>query len=237
MPTTSAHSATRRRCEQQLEHLAALPAETPLSAVRPIGEDQSRFTLHLGRVRLGPIHAKDLPDLPLGTPLDAPTRAHLAAALEREAARTDALALLRTRARSSRDLLSRLARKGHDQAAAGEALERLARVGLIDDGAFAADRAGVLADSGTIGPRAAEAKLRALGIEGQIASAAIREAFAETDLLAQATEAACRRARTMPQSLDDQTRRRRLASFLARRGYDHDICREAVKVALAGETD
>ncbi len=239
MHTAIKQSAARRRCQEQLERLDALPAETLVSAVKPMGEDHSRFSVHLGRVRLGPLHVKDLDSftLTIGSPLDEITRSKLAEALAREAARADALALLRTRARSSRDLLHRLARKGHDRVASAEALERLARVGLIDDAAFATDRAAVFADSGTIGPRAAESKLRALGIEGPVATAAVREAYADCDLLAQATEAAHRRLKTFHPDLDEQTCTRRLYSFLARRGYDHGICRQATKAALAGETD
>lgn len=239
MPAASRQSAARRRCVEQLARLGALPADAPVSAVKPFGDDPARFAIHLGRVRLGPVHAADLDalDLVVGSPLDAPARLRLAGALAREAARADALALLRTRSRSKRDLLDRLALKGHDRTPAREALDRLERVGLLDDAALARDRAAVIAESGRAGPRAAEVKLRALGIDPAAASGAVGDAYAGIDTLAQATEAAHRRARTFGPDLDRPTRQRRLYGFLARRGYDHDTCRKATEAALTGLED
>ena len=236
MPPRTAQSAARRRCEEQLARLDALPLDAKVNAIRPMGDDQSRLTVRVGRARFGPVHAVDRDGLGLspGASLDAAARGRLADALAREAARADALRLLGTRSRSRRDLLHRLTQKGHDRGSAGSALDRLERVGLSDDESPARDRATGLADSGRAGPRAAEGKLRAIGIDGPTAAAAVREAYAQTDLLAQATEAAHRRARTFPTALDRPTRQRRLFGFLARRGYDHDTCRRAAQAALGG---
>jgi regulatory protein len=158
--------------------------------------------------------------------------ARLAAALAREAARTDALRLLRARARAAQDLISRLVHKGHARADAAAAVERLGRAGLIDDEALARDRAERLAAGARLGPRAAQVKLRALGLGGGVSAEAVSDAFRGVDLLAQATEAARRRAASLRASVDEQTLRRRLFGYLARRGYDHDTCRQAVEQAL-----
>ncbi|MCC7387667.1 MAG: RecX family transcriptional regulator [Phycisphaerales bacterium] len=232
-------SATRRRCEEQLARLEELPADAAVTALRPVGEDDPRVVVRVGKWRFGPLHAADRDTLGLtvGDRLDAPARARLGAALSREAARTDALALLRTRSRSRRDLLHRLALKGHPLDDATAALDRLARVGLLDDGSLARDRAGVMADSGRTGPRAAEVKLRSLGIAGPVAAEAVRDAYAGADLLEQATELAHKRARSFGASLDREARQRRLYGYLARRGYDHDICRRATEAALGRPND
>jgi len=237
MPTKSSQSATVRRLLQQRERLEELPADEPVRGIRPMGEDQTRFSIKIARNSFGPVHAKDLGALAveIGDPLDEPTRGRLLDALAREAARGDALRLLRTRARAKRDLLFRLSRKGHDRTAAAEALERLAAVGLIDDEAFAENRAGSLARAGGAGPRLAENKLRAQGVDGTLAGKAVREAFAEVDLLERATAAAHKRARSLSPNLDAETRRRRLYGFLARRGYDHGVCMRATNAALAHE--
>lgn len=241
MPSKSSQSATVRRLLQQRERLEQLPPDEPVRGVRPMGNDQTRFAIKIARNAFGPVHAKDLGALgvEIGQPLDEPARERLLDALAREAARGDALRLLRTRARAKRDLLFRLSRKGHDKAAAAEALERLAAVGLIDDEAFAETRAGSLARAGGAGPRLAENKLRAQGVDGTLAGKAVREAFAEVDLLERATAAAHKRARALSPTLDAETRRRRLYGFLARRGYDHGTCMRATDAALAddGRTD
>lgn len=232
-------SATRRRCEEQLERLGTLPAGARVTALRPVGEDRSRLVVRVGKLRFGPVHSVDHDGLGLavGGGLDPGTRAGLASAISREAARSDALLLLRTRSRSRRDLLHRLALKGHPRSDACAALDRLARVGLLDDDSLARDRAGVMADSGKAGPRAAEVKLRSLGIDGSVASRAVREAYAGVDLADQAMDLAVRRARSYGPSLDRAARQRRLFGYLARRGYDHDICRRATEAALGGLDD
>jgi regulatory protein len=212
----------------------ALDEGERIRSVRPEGGDQNRFRVRIGRAAFGPVHAADIDALGLsaGDALDGQTRDGLAEAMAREAARSEALRLLRTRARSRGDLARRLARKGHDRQAAAAALDRLARVGLIDDAALAADRAEALASRGRAGPRAAEQRLRASGIEQPIAARAVRAAYEGVDLQEHAAEAARKRARTLSDRLDPATRRRRLYGFLARRGYDHETCAHAVEQAL-----
>ncbi|QKK08877.1 MAG: hypothetical protein HND58_12395 [Planctomycetota bacterium] len=65
-----------------------------------MGDDQTRFAIKIARNAFGPVHAKDLAALgaEIGRPLDEPARERLLDALAREAARGDALRLLRTRA-------------------------------------------------------------------------------------------------------------------------------------------
>ncbi len=244
MRSTSPHSAAVRRLHEQRERLDELPLDEPVRAVRAVGDgrsasggDQTRFAVKIARRSFGPVHAKDLDTLGIvvGKPLSRDARARLADALAREAARSDALRLLSTRARAARDLLNRLARKGHDPTPAAEALERLAAVGLIDDEAFAETRALSLVRAKAAGPRAAEHKLRAQGIDPTLAGNAVREAFAEVDLLERATAAARKRARALPPTLDEPTRRRRLYGFLARRGYDHATSMNATTAALADD--
>lgn len=231
-----AQSATVRRLREQLDRLETLEPDAPVRSLRPAGEDQSRFSVRVGRHSFGPVHAHDLDALAIdvGTPLDAPARERLARAMAREAARADALRLLRTRSRSRRDMVNRLGRKGHQRDTAAEAIDRLAAVGLIDDEAFARDRAASIAARGSAGPRAAEHKLRALGVDAALAARAVREAFEGSDLDERAADAARRRARSLGDRLDPETRRRRLYGFLARRGYDHQTCMRAVADALGG---
>jgi regulatory protein len=239
MPSRPTKSAAAQRLETQLERLGDLPADTPVSAVRPMGEDATRFLVRFGRAQFGPVHGEDVHALGLvvGAAAEREARERLAAALAREAARSDALRLLRARARAKQDLIGRLLKKGHQRVHAAAAVERLERAGLIDDAALARHRAERLVEAGRVGPRGAEAKLRGAGLSQPVTSEAVTGAFAGVDLLEQATAAATRRARSMGAGLDDATRRRRLFGFLARRGYDHETCRRAVERALGASSD
>ncbi|MDQ7013533.1 MAG: regulatory protein RecX [Planctomycetota bacterium] len=237
MRSTSPHSAAVRRLQEQRERLDELPIDEPVRGVRAVGDDQTRFAIKVANRSFGPVHAKDLDTLGVvvGKPLSQDARGRLEDALAREAARGDALRLLGTRARAARDLLNRLARKGHDPTPAAEALDRLAAVGLINDEGLAETRAQALARAKAAGPRAAEHKLRAQGIDSALAGKAVREAFADIDLVERATAAARKRARALSPTLDEPTRRRRLYGFLARRGYDHPTCMKATTAALADD--
>lgn len=244
MRTTDTRSAAVRRLHQQRERLDALPEGEPVRGAAPVGQgraagggDPTRFAVKIARHSFGPVHAKDLDALGIvvGQPLDHAARRRLADALAREAARGEALRLLGTKARAARDLRNRLARKGHDPTPAAEAIDRLAAVGLVDDEALAETRAQALARADAAGPRAAEHKLRAQGIDARVAGAAVAEAFERVDLVERAAAAARKRARALPPTLDQPTRRRRLYGFLARRGYDHPTCMHATDAALADE--
>lgn len=225
--------------DEQLARLEALPPGAAITALKPTGEDGIRFTIRVGKVQVGPIHADDVRELGLriGLPLAGPVASGLGDALAREAARADALRLLRARPRSKRDLVRRLGLKGHDRIHAAATADRLERAGLLDDAALAEERAQTLADSGRAAPRVAEVKLRALGLESPVATKAVREAYQGLDLLQQATEAARKRLRGLGPGLDDDTRRRRLWGYLARRGYDHEICRRALDAVLGQQTE
>lgn len=231
----SPKSAARQRVERQLERLAELPADATIASLVPRDEDPNRLTIRIGRFAVGPVHAQDAETLGLApeSPLDADLRSRLAEALAREAARADALRMLRARARAKHDLIRRLCRKGHERAHAAAAAERLERVGLIDDEALARDRAEQLAAANRLGPRAAESRLRTMGIDAPTSARAVTGAYEDVDLLDQAAEAARKRLRSMGSRLDPETRTRRLFGFLARRGYDHEICRLAIARALA----
>lgn len=227
-------SATRRRLEAQLERLGTLGPDACVASLRPLAEDSTRFNVRIGRVQVGPVHAEDIEALGLavGAPASGGLLERLGAALAREAARTDALRLLRARARTRHDLIGRLMRKGHDRADAASAVDRLARVGLVDDASLARDRAERLASGARLGPRGAEARLRTMGLGAALSAEAVAGAYAGVDLLEQATSTARKRAASLSPDLDDRTRRARLFGFLARRGYDHETCRGAVERAL-----
>ncbi|MGN6501312.1 MAG: regulatory protein RecX [Pseudolysinimonas sp.] len=111
-------------------------------------------------------------------------------------------------------------------------IERLERVGLIDDIALAQNLVGVLQERKGLGRTAIASELT----RRLLSPAAIEYALelVETgDELARARELAVKRAAQLA-SYDRETAERRLAGYLARRGYSGSTVRAAVQHALAG---
>ncbi len=147
-----------------------------------------------------------------------------------EAAREAALKLLERQRRTRVDLERRLADKGFTPAAVAAALDRLVRVGLVDDAEFA--RAFL---AGRWGRRPAgwqrlRQELRAKGV-GDEAIEAARAVVAQreggVDELSTATRLVAQARRRMA-GLEPQKQRQRLYALLARRGYDGDLIRRVL---------
>jgi SOS response regulatory protein OraA/RecX len=121
-----------------------------------------------------------------------------------DAAHAAALRLLTTRARTRAELRQRLEQRGFEPAAVAETLERLERVGLVDDAALAAAVAEGRAERGLDAPAIA-AELRDRGVDPAVAD--------------QAAEARLAQLAGLPAP----TQLRRLAAYLTRRGYPPDL--------------
>lgn len=133
--------------------------------------------------------------------------------------RDEALAVatraLARREYSARELRERLLRAGVGGPEAEEVLEELQRVGLLDDGRFARERARVLAERGK-GDAAIRFELERAGVEAEETDLALGELDPERDRAARLVE---RRGATPA-----------TARLLASRGFD-----EAVVEALVAQ--
>ncbi|HJR41798.1 MAG TPA: regulatory protein RecX [Gemmatimonadaceae bacterium] len=159
------------------------------------------------------------------------------ASLEREAQalRTvdRALDMLALSARSTRELRRQLIRKGEPEELVAIALERLARLGVLDDAAYARQLARSRIAGSGISRRRLQAELFRKGVDRVIAEEAIATVIDEesVDESANLERVAAKKARTLAK-LDPETRRRRLYAFLARRGYESsDITRVMDRLA------
>jgi regulatory protein len=139
-----------------------------------------------------------------------------------------ALRLLAVRPRARRELESRLRRAGFDTADVSSELDRLEDAGLLDDGAFARELADHLTGRGSA-RRAVGGALASKGVSRQTIEQTL--AGLEGDESLRALEVATERARRLT-SLRPEVAYGRLVSFLARRGYDGGVSREAAKAAL-----
>jgi regulatory protein len=164
--------------------------------------------------------------LEVGTTVDD----QLAAAIEREAqalhAMQRALNMIAFRARSVRELRRGLLQKGEPADAVERAVERLIASGLLDDAEYARQLARSKLVSRGFSRRRLQEELFRRGVEREIAHGAIEEVMADesVDESAMVEELARKKLRTLA-GLDAATRRRRLYSFLARRGYSPDDVR------------
>src|ERR687889_1707960 len=138
-----------------------------------------------------------------------------------DAAHAAALRLLTTRARTRAELRERLEQRGFEPDAVAETLERLERVGLVDDPALAGAVAERRAGRGLDAPAIA-AELRDRGVDPAVPDRAAEAAVpteSRADRCRQVAEARLTQLAGLPAS----TQLRRLAAYLARRGYPPDL--------------
>ncbi len=131
--------------------------------------------------------------------------------------------------RSVRDLRRRLLLKGETEADVDAAIERLTAAGLLDDAAYARAYVRAKVSSQAFSRRRLQQELAKRGVARDVADAAIVEVLHddEVDEVANIERAASRKLRTL-RGLDEETQRRRLYGYLARRGYAADDVRAVV---------
>jgi regulatory protein len=148
--------------------------------------------------------------------------------LDPRRARAVALDLLSRHGWSRRDLAGRLRRRGAPADVAEAVVADLEARGYVDDRAFAAAWAESRARGRAVGSRRLHDELRARGIARPLVTDAVRAAFAETDEAARALAAAARRLPALRRGSPAATARR-LAGYLARRGYPGDVVARVVR--------
>ena len=133
-------------------------------------------------------------------------------------------------AKTRKQLADLLAKKEIPAEVADAVLDRFTDVGLIDDAAFAAAWVSSRQSGRGLARRALASELRAKGVDGEVAAAAV----AEVDPQAEWDSARALVARKMPsmQRLDRVTAERRLMGMLARKGYGGGLAGYVVREAL-----
>ena len=144
-----------------------------------------------------------------------------------------ALRLLAHRPRAVGELTRRLRQKGFAPEAVDGAIAKLREWHYLDDGDFARRWVETRQLHRPRSARLLTQELRQKGVDTET----IDDALADADLdeRADATRLAHQKAPSYG-GLPPEVQRRRLAAFLARRGYGFDVVRHAVEVAL-GETE
>jgi regulatory protein len=140
-----------------------------------------------------------------------------------------ALGLLAVRQRSRRELERRLLHAGFEGDEVTDVLDRLERVGLVDDGAFARALAEQAFGNRRAGARAVRDALASKGVAAATSAAVIAELGGDEEgrALEFARSRAARLAAVPPEKAFP-----RLVGLLARRGYAPGVARHAARVAL-----
>lgn len=137
-----------------------------------------------------------------------------------------AVLLLSYRARTAKELRDRLLRKNFSEETTDAALRRLAELKLVDDAKFAQDYAESRIRTAGRSKRLVKAELAKLGVARPQIDSALKSAPDETTAARALVEKMTRRY----SRLADKTRRQRLFSLLARRGFSYDTIRQVLKL-------
>lgn len=134
-----------------------------------------------------------------------------------------AVIFLGYRDRSEKELRDKLRSKEYGEGVINEVMQRLESCGYVDDRDFARE---VLASQQIKGKgrRAAQVKLRQLGVADEIVEEALQEAYPEADELA--TAVAWLKSRRL--DLSDRDQQQRVIRRLVARGFSYQTAREAL---------
>jgi regulatory protein len=135
-----------------------------------------------------------------------------------------ALDYLSYRPRSRAEVGAYLQKRGIPEIQADAIIKRLEGAGLLDDGAFAQFWVENRERFRPRGVRALRYELQRKGISDEI----IEQALASVDVSRGAYKSASRKAHQLKHK-DQQTFHRKIVEYLARRGFDYEVAREAAE--------
>jgi regulatory protein len=146
------------------------------------------------------------------------------------------LRLLTVRARTRAELVGQLEKRGYAEDVSTRVLDRLAKVGLIDDEDFAEQWVQSRHVNAGKGKRALAAELRKKGVEDEVINTALADidSGAERQRAEQLVRDKLRRER-LGDAADEVKVTRRLVGMLARRGYNQSMAFDVVSTELGLE--
>jgi regulatory protein len=162
-------------------------------------------------------------DLQVGTLLDLAAVTALLQADDVAAAKLVATRQLAYRARSTAELRKTLADRGFSEDAITEVVERFLELGYLNDAEFARRWIASRDQIAPRGSRLLRQELRQKGIDAELADQSLAEA--ELDDLETARRLAARRMDRL-RDLPPDKARQRLAGYLKRRGFSHEVVRK-----------
>ena len=149
----------------------------------------------------------------------------------RDVARQIVLRQLAMAPRSRAELLQKLTQRGCTAEVAGAVLDRMTRVGLVDDEAYAHMLVRTQQAGRGLARRALARELRTKGIEGDLADEAL-SSISDEDERDRARALVDKKLRAM-HGLGIEVQTRRLAGMLARKGYSSSVTYAVIREAIA----
>jgi regulatory protein len=146
-----------------------------------------------------------------------------------------ALRLIAYRDRTVHELRTRLADKGFGPEAVEHAINRLKRLSYLDDAAYCERTINETLASRPAGPRWITDRLRLKGVHPEVIREALARAYPDELVEQMAYRAAATRLKRY-RSDEPRARRRKLAGYLSRRGFDYAAVQKALRRVL-GELD
>lgn len=204
-------------------------AQDIVTKIVPLRSDPNIRRIHVGRRVAATLRASDIETLriTLGAAWTASLAKAAAETTELNAARKAAMSILSRRPLSKAEVLERLVRKGHPQPIAARIVEQLVVDRWIDDAAYGNSIVEEVRGRRPAGKRLLVERLTSRKIERDAAQRIADEVCSGTDPRDDAVRLARQRFDTMG-DLPRVTARRRLASLLARRGFDEDTTEAAL---------
>lgn len=195
---------------------------TTITAVTTCPDDPGLCMIRVGRRRIGPLRRDDAERLGLreGRAWSAVLARQADRLVASTALRRTALAALGRTALSARALSARLVSRGADADLVDEVLAGLAADGWLDDGRSAESRARSIRRRGAVARGALDSALELEGFRPRDRRAAIAaDAASDRDMAMGETRTRLARGESAPT----------IARRLARRGFEADIIREALR--------
>lgn len=211
-----------------------------ITAITPSSRKPGRFALEVDGQEVALISIEAIERLRLGTGRTLDERAALEVAREAGILETydRALNMLASRGRSSAELRRLLVKKGEPADRVDVAIGRLEQSGFLDDAAFARQFSRSKAVGAGLSRRRLQQELSKRGVARDVSAEAIEQVFVDEAIDEEASieRVARKKLRTL-MSADAPTRKRRLYSFLARRGYDSSDISRVLRLLLTESVD
>ncbi|MFI7473374.1 recombination regulator RecX [Nonomuraea sp. NPDC049646] len=206
----------------------------PLSDGPPPDGPMHDGPMHDGPVHDGPPHHGASHRGPLPDGPDVGSSAAAAPAADPESvARAICLRLLTMAPKTRAQLAEALRKRDVPDEAAGKVLDRFVELGLINDEAFAEAWVDSRHHGRGLAKRALAAELRHRGVDTETVKEAVERL--DSDQEAETARRLVDRKLASTRSLDSQTRTRRLAGMLARKGYSSGLAYRVIREALEQE--
>jgi regulatory protein len=142
-----------------------------------------------------------------------------------------AVRFLKLRDRSERELRIKLRQKGVEAGAIDEAVEKVRRLGYLDEARMAHARAESLISRGKLGPRGVAARLGRAGVDRAEVQAAVKGALNRHDEL-EIVRALVRKRHPDAVGSRDPKVRARAVRFLLGRGFSPGVVSKALEVEI-----